>query len=627
MSNPTAEPPTAAQLLQQGLFHHRQGQLDMAMERYTQVLRNDPNNADALYYVAVVACQEEQFEQGMALARRALKNGPPQARVHNLLGKALERKGEHLEAVKSFDEAIALDANFAEAHGNRASILAAAGLVDEALAGFERALALDPKAAADWINRGALLQELGRHAEALASYDKALALAPGDITTLMNRANALALLGRYDEAHATYDDVIKRQPRLAAAQVYKGLALKQQERLEEALACFDQALAIAPEDTAALKSKARLLYVLGRLDEAAALFEQAIALDPSDSRNYFDLSEIKRFTPGDALLAKMEKLAPDLASRPAPAQTDIHFALAKAYRDTGDADRAFQHLAQGNALKRGQIAYDENSVIAGMDSIAGVFTPALMREKSGHGHAGEQPIFIIGMPRSGTTLIEQILASHPRVHGAGERQDFEKAIVTASGRSDYPALVATLNAAQLDAMGAAYLASMTAAAPAADRFTDKLPGNFKYAGLIHLALPQARIIHVKRNAIDTCFSCFTTLFGAEQDFAYELGELGRYYRAYERLMDHWRQVLPQGVMLEVQYEDVVADIETQARRMLAHCGLEWDAACLAFHATKRPVHTASAVQVRQPLYRSAVERWRPYERQLQPLLDALGRTA
>ncbi len=627
MSEPTTTQPAAAQLLQQGLFHHRQGQLDMAMERYTQVLRNDPQNPDALYYVAVVACQEEQFEQGMALARRALQNGPPQARVHNLLGKVLERKGDHLEAVKSFDAAIALDPNFAEAHGNRAGILAAAGLADEALAGFDRALALDPKAAADWINRGALLQQLGRLAEALASFDKALTLAPGELTTLMNRANTLAMLGRFDEADATYDEIIRRQPRLTVAHVFKGLALKQRERLDEALACFEQALDIAPDDTAALKSKARLLYVLGRLDEAAALFEKTIALDPHDSRNYFDLSEIKRFAPGDALLAAMEKLVPDLASRPAPAQTDIHFALAKAYRDCGDHDRAFQHMAQGNALKRGQIAYDENAVIAGLDSIATVFTPALMREKSGHGNPTDRPIFIIGMPRSGTSLIEQILASHPRVYGAGERQEFEKAVVTATGRSDYPALVPALTEAQPDALGAAYLAGMTAAAPAADRFTDKLPGNFKYAGLIHLALPQARIIHVQRNPIDTCFSCFTTLFGAELDFAYDLGELGRYYRAYERLMAHWRQVLPAGVMLEVQYEDVVADIETQARRLLAHCGLEWDAACLAFHTIDRPVYTASAVQVRQPLYHSAVERWRPYEQQLQPLLQALGRTA
>jgi len=629
MSDRTTEPsahPTAAQLLQQGLFHHRQGQLDMAMDRYMEVLRNDPQNADALYYVAVVACQEQQFVQGIALAQRALKNGPPQARVHNLLGKALERQGDHLEAVKNFDAAIALDPNFAEAHGNRANVLAAAGLADEALKGFERALALDPKAAADWINYGALLQELGRHAEALACYDKALVLVPGDISTLMNRANALARLQRFAEAEAGYDDVIKRAPRTVPAYTQKALALKARERFADAIACLDQALAIAPEDIGALKSKARLLYVLGRLDEAAALFEQIIALAPDDARNYFELSEIKRFAPGDPLLAAMEKLLPAVAARPEPEQIDLHFALAKAYRDSGDHERAFHHLAQGNALNRRHIAYDENAVIAGMDRIRAVFTPELMRDKSGHGLPTDRPVFIIGMPRSGTTLIEQILASHPRVHGAGERQDFEQAIAFVTGRTDFPKLVAAMTAAQLDALGAAYLSSMAAAA-AADRFTDKLPGNFKYAGLIHLALPNARIIHVQRDPIDTCLSCFATLFGAEQDFAYDLGELGRYYRAYERLMAHWRQVLPPGVMLDVQYEDVVADIETQARRMVAHCGLEWDDACLAFHASERPIYTASAAQVRQPLYDSAVERWRPYERQLQPLLDALGITA
>ncbi len=626
MSDPTTTHPSAAQLLQQGLFHHQQGQLDMAMDRYMAVLRNDPQNADALYYVAVVACQEQQFVQGIALAQRALKHGPPQARVHNLLGKALERQGDHLEAVKNFDAAIALDPKFAEAHGNRANVLAAAGLADEALAGFERALALDPKAAADWINYGALLQEFGRYAEALGCYDKALVLVPGDISTLTNRANALARLARFAEAEAGYDEVIKRAPRTTLAYTQKALALKARGRLADAAACLDEALAMAPDDMAALKSKARLLYVLGRLDEAAALFEKTIALNPDDTRNYFELSEIKRFAPGDRLLAAMEKLLPATASRSEPEQINLHFALAKAYRDCGDHDRAFQHLAQGNALKRRHIVYDENTVIAGMDNIRAVFTPELMRGKSGHGLPTDRPVFIIGMPRSGTTLIEQILASHPRVHGAGERQDFETAIASATGRTDYPELAAALTGAHLDLLGATYLASMTAAA-AADRFTDKLPGNFKFAGLIHLALPKARIIHVQRNPVDTCFSCFSTLFGAEQDFAYELGELGRYYRAYERLMDHWRQVLPQNVMLDVQYEDVVADIETQARRLVAHCGLEWDDACLAFHASERPVYTASAAQVRQPLYGGAVERWRPYERQLQPLLEALGRTA
>jgi tetratricopeptide (TPR) repeat protein len=270
---PSAQHPSTAQLLQQGLFHHQRGELAPAMENYTQVLRTDPQNADALYYVAVVACQENQFEQGIGLARRALEAGPPQARVHNLLGKALERQGDPLEAVKAFDAAIALDPNLAEAHGNRAAILAAAGLPDEALAGFDRALALDPAAVADWINRGALLQSIERHDEALESYDKALALTPDDPTVLFNRANALSMLTRYAEAEAVYDRVIARNPKFAVAYLQKGLAVKHQGRLQEARTLLTQAHAMDDKNSEITSALSLLMLLMGDWRRAWPLFE------------------------------------------------------------------------------------------------------------------------------------------------------------------------------------------------------------------------------------------------------------------------------------------------------------------------------------------------------------------
>ncbi len=271
-TEPTA-PPGAAQLLQQGLFHHRRGELGPAMDNYTQVLRNDPHNADALYYVAAVACQEDQLDEGLKLARRALEHGPPQARVHNLIGKALERKGDHLEAVKSFDAAIALDPKFAEAHGNRAAILADAGLPEQALAGFERALALDPTAAADWINYGALLHDLARYQEALASFDKALALLPDDPSVLMNRGNALLSLGRAAEAEAAFDRVIKRAPRLVRGHAHKGLAVKHQGRFEEARALLMQARKMDDKDAETAFALGILLLLLGEWRQGFPLFE------------------------------------------------------------------------------------------------------------------------------------------------------------------------------------------------------------------------------------------------------------------------------------------------------------------------------------------------------------------
>jgi hypothetical protein len=224
------------------------------------------------------------------------------------------------------------------------------------------------------------------------------------------------------------------------------------------------------------------------------------------------------------------------------------------------------------------------------------------------------------MPRSGSTLIAQILASHPKVRGGDERPDFPELL----GRVGYPEPAAALTGDQFRALGAAYVERMRAQAPDALRIVDKLPGNFLYAGAIHLALPNARIIHSRRDPVDTCMSCFTTLFRDEQlPHTYDLGELGRYYRAYVALMDHWRVALPPAVLLEVEYEALVGDLEGQARRILAHCGLDWDPVCLAFHETERDVRTASAAQVRRPIYRDSVGRWRRYGAWLAPLLEEL----
>ena len=273
------EPPSIADLLQQGLFHHRQGQLPQAIERYSDVLRIDPGNPEALYYAAVIACQENQFKQGIDLARRALERDG-QARVHNLIGKALEREGDPLEAVKSFDAAIAADPNFAEAHGNRAGLLAKAGLPAEALKGFDRALALDPKAAADWINRGALLHELGRHEDALASYDQALALMPDNPSVQMNRAGVLALLGRFSEAEAAYDRIIARAPKVATTYAHKALAVKHQGRLDEARALLEQAHKMQPDDADTALALAQTMLLMGDWRAAWPLFERRAALKP-----------------------------------------------------------------------------------------------------------------------------------------------------------------------------------------------------------------------------------------------------------------------------------------------------------------------------------------------------------
>ena len=323
----------------------------------------------------------------------------------------------------------------------------------------------------------------------------------------------------------------------------------------------------------------------------------------------------------------MEELAQQISSLSNEEQMRLHFALGKALADLGRHDQSFGHLLAGNTIKRQQIVYEEEKVLRSFERAQAEFTPKLVQDSRGLGHPSPVPVFIVGMPRSGTTLVEQMLASHPKVFGAGEVDYFADALAELRGSAGAPLGLAhevpRVVGAELRQLGAAYFERISAEAPAAQRITDKMPQNFRLAGLIHLALPNARIIHCRRDPIDTCLSCFSLLFAGEQPYSYELGELGRFYRGYERLMEHWRRVLPKEVMLEIDYEDLVTDFENRARQILAHCDLEWNDACLTFYKTQRPVNTASMIQVRRPIYRSSIGRWRPYERMLGPLLEAL----
>jgi hypothetical protein len=323
----------------------------------------------------------------------------------------------------------------------------------------------------------------------------------------------------------------------------------------------------------------------------------------------------------------LEELVRGDSSQDVDGRLYAHFALGKAYADIGDCERAFRQIADGNALKRKQYGYNEVAALGALARIQAAYSDTLMRRNGGYGDPSSLPIFVVGMPRSGTTLVEQILASHRAIHGAGEIKDFEMAVVEMAGVAGYlsraPEIVSLMPREQLGALGASYLGRIRALAPRASRIVNKLNDNFRFAGLIALALPNARIIHVRRDPVDTCFSCYQTLFAENLPYACDLAELGRYYRAYDALMNLWRAILPAGVMIEIRYEDLVADLEDQSRRLVEHCGLDWDPHCLDFHRNARSVRSASFAQVRQPLYKSSVGRWRAYEAFLGPLLAAL----
>jgi tetratricopeptide (TPR) repeat protein len=567
-----------------------------------------------------------KLDEAVAHYRRALDLKPDYADAHNNMGNALREQGRLNEAIACFRRALDLKPDYPDAHNNMGTALRKQGRLNEAVACYRQALVLKPDFAEAQNNLGNALKDQGKLDEAVTCYRQALVLKPDYPEAHNNLGAALMAQGKLDEAVTCYRQALVLKPDYPEAHNNLGAALMAQGKRDEAVACYRQALVLRPVFAEAHNNMGNVLRSLGRLNEARDYFGKAIRLAPKNPVFYFSLAASKQFAAGDPHLAAMQELAQDIGRLNAEQQIYLHFGLGKALADVKQHEQAFHYLLQGNALKRQQIAYDEAATLEFFQRIQTVFTPELMRSKQGPGNPSTVPVFILGMPRSGTTLVEQILASHPKIFGAGERDDFKKAVIRLSDRKrvSFPELVSTVSDEDLRQLGTSYLDVIRATAPEALRITDKMLLNFHYIGLIHLALPHARIIHTRRDPIDTCLSCFSTLFTANQPFSYDLAELGRYYRAYEALMQHWRNVLPNGVMLEVQYEQVVDDLEGQARRLVAHCGLDWDDACLAFHKTQRPVWTASVTQVRQPIYKSAVGRWRVYERFLGPLTKALA---
>ncbi|HUA09987.1 MAG TPA: sulfotransferase [Candidatus Acidoferrales bacterium] len=376
-------------------------------------------------------------------------------------------------------------------------------------------------------------------------------------------------------------------------------------------------------DSADLRRHGIELRENGRLREAAACFERVLALDPRDGAAHRYLVETRSGSDA-AHLARMTELAGDPLLREDD-RIELHFALAAACEALGRYREAFAHARIANESKRATLDYDPSADATLLRSLRAMFSPQLARAVRGAGEPDAAPVFIIGMPRSGTTLVEQMLAAHPGVYAAGELDAFERALglfpPIAADPRDTDAFLAELRAA-LRELGARYLASVQAPAPA-QRFTDKMPSNFRFAVAIAAALPNARFVHVLRDPRDTCLSCYMTNFADGQNYAYDLKELGSYYRLYREQMSYVRALLPKGVMLDLEYEALVGDFEAQARRIVEHCGLAWDPACLEFWKVERPIRTASVVQVRRPLSAGSIGRWRHYERELRPLIDAL----
>jgi tetratricopeptide (TPR) repeat protein len=563
--------------------------------------------------------------KAIKLYRRILSLKPDFAECHNNLGVALDDLGRLEEAAAAYRRAITLKPDYAEAHSNLGNALAGLGRLDDALGAYRNAVALNPGLAEAWNNLAYALRNKGVLDASETACRRAIALRPDFPQAHVNLGNALRRLGRLDEAETILRRAIMLEPDKAEIHSDLGVVLVDLGRADEAEAAFRRAIALDPDLAGAYNNLGIVLQQAGRLTEAGHAAERAVALAPRTPAYFLNLGHVRQYAAGDPYMTALETLARDEASLGIDDRIRLHFALAKAYADTDRPDDEFRRLLAGNALKRSCVAYDEAAVFGRMDRVQAVFTPELVRARQGAGQPSPIPVFIVGMPRSGTTLVEQILASHPEVFGGGELNLFERAMRGGlRDSSEFPDNARHVSGDDLYALGARYLAEITRLAPTASRITDKMPSNFLLAGLIHLALPNATIIHVVRDPIDTCVSNFSKLFAEPQNYSYDLAELGRYYRRYQALMAHWHHILPAGRILNVIYENLVGNLDGTAQSVVAHCGLPWDDRCLDFHRTERSVRTASAPHVRQPIYGSSIGRWRLHAAFLAPLRAALS---
>ena len=607
---------------------YRAGRAAEALTAARRFTRHWPRESAGWRVLSESAAALGQLDRAIEAARRLARVDDANARSHAWLGSLLQEARQGEAACAAYRRALAIDPGDAAVHYNLAGLLRDLGHLEEAVGAYREALAQRPEWAEAYNNLGNALGSLGRVGEAVEALQRAAELSPRAALVNNNLGSALLQAGRHGEAEAALRRAIEFEPRYAGAYNNLGHVLRALGRPQEAEAAWRQALELQPELVEARNNLGNLLQELGRIADAEAAYRQCLVHWPDNARLHYRLALSKRFTTEeDPDLERIEALLERGSGLSTSDRVELHYAAGKAHDDIGtDPARAFHHFAAGARHERARIEYDLHAEEALLDDIARHFGAERIRQAAGCGETTEAPVFIVGMPRAGTSLVEQILATHPAVDARGELPDLGRQLEAAAQAAglELGDWLREASPAALAAVGRAYRESVIDAGDGARRVTDKMPDNFRFAGVIAAGLPHARVVHVRRDPADTCLACFRQLFGGRLDFTYDLVELGRYYRAYARLMDHWRQVLPAGRMLELQYETLVAEPEREIRRLLEFCGLEWEPACLEFHRTERAVQTASSEQVRQPLYASSIGRWRRYREHLGPLLEALG---
>lgn len=595
---------------------HRRGRLQEAERLYQDILRIVPRHAAALHYAGLAAFQCGEKQRGLPLLAKSVDLEPSDPEFQNNYGYVLSELGKDEEAIAHYQQAIKIRPGYAEAHFNCGNSLLRLKRNAEAIQAYRVAIDLNSKDASFFNNlANAYLME-GAPADAIACYESAIFLNPLHAEAYNNLGNACRAIHDLDKAVSCYEKAIALNPQYAEAVFNLGNVHFTQGKLKQAMRCFERCLELQSNDAMACCNLGIVHQQLGDLKRAVVCYRQAMRLDPAYAETYRHWASCKKAGNEDAdTLKKIEQLLAE--GKFADDQlAELHFALGKIYDDLSDYSKAFGHYQTANLIEKRGYSFDRQGHASLVSEMIHCYSAEKLAAVGTMGNTSSLPVLIVGMMRSGTTLVEQILSSHPAVAGGDELSfwgDQQRKIGVC------PALMEGL----IQSVSGQYLELLQSFSGTTLRATDKLPANYQRLGLIHAVFPKARIIHCKRNPVDTCLSIYFLKFDAAHSYAYDLEDLAFYYREYQRLMAHWRSVLPPEIFMEVDYEELVENQEMVSRRLVDFCGLEWDERCLEFYKNERSVKTASNWQVRQPMYRGSKNRWRNYSPYIGPLLSLI----
>ena len=597
---------------------------EVAADCFRKTLELLPHATETRLNLAHALLQMGLREAAITECKRATEEQPRAVAAWVMLGRSHAELGQYEVAARAFSQALKLQPSRPQALVGLGFTLYHLDRWEESLDYFRQALLINPQMARAHLGLGSSLLKMRNLQEALHHMQEATRLVPEDAEACLGVGTVLSLMGRQRESVAYLHRAIESQPGSTFANITLAATLMTLGEPQEAQRLCDQVLAMEPENIEAISLATTIDQHVGNIDKAHERLKPLIEAGTRDvnvALAYSTIcSSLGETTTG---IEYMEHLLRQNQPITATGRLNLHFNLGKLYDKQKDYELAFQHYQRGNELK--QAEFDAQRQTGETSTIISIHTRELQHTLPHATHGSDRPVFVVGMPRSGTSLTEQILASHSDIFGAGELPDIIRiadSLGETNGQQGYPLFLPQLTQQQVDVAAQQYLDHITSLSAGALRVIDKMPGNFMFLGLIELLFPKARIIHTTRNPLDTCLSCYFQNFSRSQFYSYDLANLGSFYRNYQRLMKHWRDTISLP-MLEVRYEDMVADHETGSRRIIEFCGLDWEENCLDFHKTERYVATASYDQVRHPIYRSSISRWKNYQNHIGPLIDVL----